>query len=374
MQLLCWCKLDRSRGPAALKYGSTRRPGADLSRLPLGLDLHAISIAEGVRAAAACGVLILADEWLHWPPLVYAAIAANTACFCDPGGPIKSRIVTLLCFSLLGGLLWGAFGLLTGTGPLVFVPLAALAFFCNAFVRVWGPSAQTVGNFLSVVVILGLDRPLTLHQALAASVMFAAGGFWATILTAILWRVHQYRPAREAVAEVWRDLAALTGDLRQLTRRERIETAEWDDHARAHRRALRLAIEYARGLIMDLMSGRGPPSLRGSQALLRLEAGDQLFGALIALTDLVEEASPARRQRIHAFLRVLQPLLMTLARLIARDIPAEKMRMGKIIDRLSAMARGRPRAAGARHCHCRPSPRRRPLVDAGGLFRRQRAG
>src|SRR5262249_18244516 len=264
----------------------------------------------------------------------------NMACFCDPGGPLRSRIVTLLCFSLLGGLLWGAFGLLTGAGPLVFVPLAALAFFGNAFVRVWGPSAQTVGNFLSVVVVLALDRPLSLPRALMAAAMFAAGGVWATVLPVILWRVHQYRPAREAVAEVWRDLAALAGDLRQLARRETIETAEWDDHARAHRRALRMAIEYARGLIMDLMSGRGPPSLRGSQALLRLEAGDQLFGALIALTDSVEEAPPARRDRIHDFLRLLQPLLLTLARLIADDVPADRERMGRVIDRLTAMAEG----------------------------------
>src|SRR5262249_32953739 len=151
--------------------------------------------------------------------------------------------------------------------------------------------------------------PLTLPQSGLAAAMFAAGGLWATVLTLLLWRLHQYRPAREAVGVVWRDLAALTGDLRRLAAREATETAEWDDHARAHRRALRTAIEYARGLVTDLVSARGSMSLRASQALLRLEAGDQLFGALTALTDLVEEAPPARRRAIHRMLRILQPLL-----------------------------------------------------------------
>jgi uncharacterized membrane protein YccC len=321
-----------------VKFGSLRRPGADLTRLPVGLDLHTISIAEGIRAAFACGILILANEWLAWPPLVYMALAANLACFCDLGGPIRPRLATLLSFSLLGALSWGGFGLLGGAGLPVMLPVAAFAFFCSAFVRVWGQSAQTVGNLLSVVLVLAVDHPLTLKQAGVAGAMFTAGGLWAVVLTLILWRLHQYRPAREAVAEVWRDLAMLTGDLRRLAAREAVETAEWDDHARAHRRALRIAIEHARGLVMELVSARGAMSPRGSQALLRLEAGDQLFGALIALAELLDEAPPSRRQALFRLLRLLQPLLLNLARLIAEDAPADKERMREVIDRLAAAA------------------------------------
>ncbi|HEY8013431.1 MAG TPA: FUSC family protein, partial [Dongiaceae bacterium] len=73
-------------------------------------DLHAISVAEGIRAAVACGVLIFVNEWLLWPPLVYAALAANLTCFCDLGGPIRPRMAALLSFSILGGVMWGVFG------------------------------------------------------------------------------------------------------------------------------------------------------------------------------------------------------------------------------------------------------------------------
>ena len=323
-----------------MKFGSLRNPGANLARLPVGLDLHTISIAEGIRAAVACGVLILANEWLHWPPLVYMALAANLTCFCDLGGPIRPRMAALLSFSILGGVMWGVFGLLSAAGLLIVLPLATLVFFCNAFARVWGQSAQTVGNLLSVVLIFALDRPLAWHEAPVVTAMFIAGGLWAIVLTLLLWRLHQYRPARESVAEVWRQLAALTGDLRRLAGRENLAIADWDDHARAHRRAVRIAIEGARGLVMDLVRTRGPISLRGSQALLRLEAGDQLFGALIALTELIDEAPPARRAAIHRLLRILQPLLLNLAVLIADDKTPDKARMGRVIARLEACAAG----------------------------------
>ena len=323
-----------------MKFGSLRNPGANLARLPVGLDLHTVNIAEGIRAAVACGVLILANEWLHWPPLIYMALAANLTCFCDLGGPIRPRMAALLSFSILGGVMWGVFGLLSAAGLLIVLPLASLVFFCNAFARVWGQSAQTVGNLLSVVLIFALDRPLAWHEAPVVTAMFIAGGLWAIVLTLLLWRLHQYRPARESVAEVWRQLAALTGDLRRLAGRENLATADWDDHARAHRRAVRIAIEGARILVMDLVRTRGPISLRGSQALLRLEAGDQLFGALIALTELIDEAPPPRRTAIHRLLRILQPLLLNLAALIADDKAPDKARMGQVIARLEACAAG----------------------------------
>jgi uncharacterized membrane protein YccC len=268
------------------------------------------------------------------------ALAANLTCFCDLGGPIRPRMAALLSFSILGGVMWGVFGLLSAAGLLIVLPLATLVFFCNAFARVWGQSAQTVGNLLSVVLIFALDRPLAWHEAPVVTAMFIAGGLWAIVLTLLLWRLHQYRPARESVAEVWRQLAALTGDLRRLAGRENLAIADWDDHARAHRRAVRIAIEGARGLVMDLVRTRGPISLRGSQALLRLEAGDQLFGALIALTELIDEAPPARRAAIHRLLRILQPLLLTLAVLIADDKTPDKARMGRVIARLEACAAG----------------------------------
>ncbi len=96
--------------------GSLARPGADLRRLPTGLDLRNVRLVEGVRAAFAFGVVILINIWVQWPPLLTMALAANLACFCDTGGPMRVRLRVLTAFSLLGGLLWAGVGLLQPWG------------------------------------------------------------------------------------------------------------------------------------------------------------------------------------------------------------------------------------------------------------------
>ncbi len=306
----------------SLRRGTPRNPGADLSRLPVGFDLRSIRVAEGLRAALACAVLLLVHEWLGWPPLVYAALAAFLTCLCDTGGPIRLRVPTLLAFTLAGALTWGVFGVLRGAGLAVALPLAGVGIFVASFARVWGVPASAAGNLLSVVLILALDAPLSWRAALLVGGMFVAGGLWATLLTMAVWRLHPYRPARLAVAEVWRRLAALSADLLTLVRQDGVGAAEWDAHARSHRRAVREEIEYARTIVMDLVRMRGRLSRFGSQALLRLETSDQVFGTLVALSDLLE-AAPTRTRRDAAvtLLRLLRPALLVLSRSMAADKP-----------------------------------------------------
>jgi uncharacterized membrane protein YccC len=325
-----------------MKLGTLRNPGADLSRLPVGFDLRAISVAEGVRAALATAVVILANEWLRWPPLVYMALAANLTCFCDVGGPIRPRLVALLAFTALGALIWSGFGLLRPLGLPLVVPLACLVIFANSLIRVWGLGAQAVGNVLTVVLVLALDRPLGAAEAGMVAAMFLAGGLWATLLTMVVWRLHPYRPARVEVAEVWRLLVEAVRDMRGLLRWPNAGTADWDGYARAHRRAIRETIEQARMTVMELARMRGPLSLRASQALIRLEAGDQLFGAIIALTDLLEVAGPARRAAADQLLRVLQPLLAVIARSILADTIERLPRLDRAIAAAVARSQADP--------------------------------
>ncbi|ATR21252.1 Integral membrane protein [Roseomonas mucosa] len=297
-----------------------RNPGADLSRLPMGFDIRAIRVAEGVRAALACAVVILLSEWLGKPALIYMAMAAFFTCLCDIGGPIRTRVPALLSFTVAGALIWSGFGLLRNLDLPLLIPLACLGVLCTSFVRVWGAAATAVGNLLSVVLILSLDQPLDLATAGEIAGLFLLGGLWATLLTMVVWRLHPYRPARAAVSQVWHRLAELTEDLRHLTGRPDASGEDWEAHARAHRRAVREEIEFARGIVMDLVGMRGRLSLRGAQALLRLEAGEQLFGALIALSELIETArDPERRAAAGVLLRVLRPILVVLSQAILDD-------------------------------------------------------
>jgi uncharacterized membrane protein YccC len=309
---------------------------ADLARLPIKLDLRQISIIEGLRAAFAVAIIMAASAIIDWPPLREAALAALLTCICDPGGPIRRRLPVLLGFTLLGAAVTASFGLLRGLGPAIALPLGVFALFCASFARVYGQAPQQLGGLLGVVAILSLDRAIDLSTSGTLALAFIGGGLWATLLTLVVWRLHPYLPARRALAAAYDALAKLVDDLRGLLSAKVTDTTAWDTHARSHRRAVRETIEAARDIMLDTLRARGAANPRGTQNLIRLETADQIFGALIALSDLLELATPEQRRRALPLLRRLRPLLTVLGQIIVSDDPLAYQRVKRSIDALAA--------------------------------------
>ena len=281
--------------------------------MPIGFDVSGISLAEGLRAAIASGVVVLASVWWHSFPLLIVAFAANLTCFCDTGGLLRTRVRALLTFTVVGALCWTGFGLLRNLPWPLVVPLAAVAVLLCSMARVWGAAAQAVGNVLIVTVALALDAPLTVHEALVLGASFVVGGIWAVTLTLLIWRIHPTYAATRAVEQVWSSLASLAGDLRRLST-EPVDAAEWDAHARAHRRATRAAIEEARTHVTGAVDARGPASAPVLRSVIRLDAAESVFAALIATSDVLEANGPTVREQGAQALRVLRPLITLCAK------------------------------------------------------------
>ena len=330
--------MDRARARWA-RYGTVRVPGPDLKRMPIGLDLANVSISEGLRAAVATGLVLLANIWLKSPAVLIVAFAAMLTCFCDTGGPVRSRVPALLVFTVAGAAIWSLFGLLHGLGWVFLIPGAGLVVFCNSMVRVWGVRAQAVGNVLTVVLALSVDRPFDLAEAAMVFVAFLTGGAWAILLTIGIWRIYPSRPASRMVAGTWRLLADLTRDLADLTAAQEADAPLWDAHARSHRRAVRDALEESRDLLVASVRSPGPVSPESARNLLGLEAAEQVFGALIALSDVLEAAGdPAVRAVGLRVLRRLRPALV----LLGQEVEGVSDRVETSLDRMEADAAEAP--------------------------------
>lgn len=286
--------------------------------LPRSFDPRAISIVEGIRAGLAAAVPAALSVWLGQPELTLAALGALLTCIVDPAGPMRRRLPLLLGFIVLGGLFLGGFGLLRGAGIAATLAAAAPCLFACAYARVYGQPGQALGNLLAVVLLLGADRAIPLTEALAVGGIFVAGGLWALLLTVLIWRIHPYGPARRAVADVWSALAKFAAMARSLSAHHAAPEA-WIKESQVGRAIVRDTIERARNVLMETLSARGPASGPAAQNLLRLEAADQLFGAMIGLFDMLEHADPAVRESADDLLRRLRAMLVVLGRATQRE-------------------------------------------------------
>src|SRR5579872_505916 len=92
---------------------AARDRAPDLARQPIiGLNLRAISLSEGLRAALSVAVIIAINERVQSAALGEAALAALWTCLCDPGGPIQRRLPVLLSFAAVGALITAGVGLM----------------------------------------------------------------------------------------------------------------------------------------------------------------------------------------------------------------------------------------------------------------------
>ena len=311
-----------------------------LRRGPFAMVLfnpRGISVAEGMRAALSIAVIVALNEYLNWPPMMEAALAALLTCLCDAGGPIRKRLPAIFTFAVLGSLITASYGLLRQVPLGVVIPVACFSVFCTSFARVYGQSAMQVGNLLTVVSVLALRYRLPdLPEALTLGGMFGIGSLWALLLTMGIWRLHPYRPARQSVGEVWRALSVLTQDMREVLNHPDPHETRWDDHAREHRRMVREAIERAREAVMATVRVRGPVSGRAAQSALRLEAAEQIFGALIGLSDILADApDAATRAAADRVLRLLRPVLVLLCRFTVTESAERLPWMGRAIKAIA---------------------------------------
>src|ERR1700761_9501103 len=159
----------------------------DLARLPIAVNIRAISLAEGLRAGLSVAVIIAINQYLTFAPLREAALAALLTCICDPGGPIRRRVPVLLAFALTGAAVTAIYGLLRNFGPAVALPLGVFGLFCASFARIYGQAPQQLGALLATVQILSLDRGISLTEAGDLVVAFIGGSMWAILLTMVIW-------------------------------------------------------------------------------------------------------------------------------------------------------------------------------------------
>lgn len=309
----------------------TRRASA-LTQLRRGLsrrmDPRAIHVLEGLRAGMAASLPVLLGWYMNRPELTLAALAALLTCLADPGGPLPRRLAALGAFGLTGAALMLGIPLLHDLGLAALMAAAVPLLFVFSMARVWGAGAQALGDLLAVTLMLAAERHGPLAAALPAAGAFLAGSAFAALLTLAIWRIMPHAPSRRAVADAYAALADYARELADLAEPDLTRPRSWGGRA-----AVRASIEAAREVLDETALTR-PDSQELARCVLALEAADQIFAALIAMSDRLEDPGPVTRAAAARSLRRLRPLL----RVLAQAIEANRLDRIPRIERAIAAA------------------------------------
>lgn len=275
-----------------------------------------IGVLEGLRAAAAVASLVALAVWLGRPEFSWAAFGAFWACLADPGGRDGLRLRILGVFAL-GGTVAAFCGALAAHVSPIFAGLALLPLvFLPGLSGTYGPAMSQAGTLIAVVAVVAVDFPRAPADALALAGIFLFGCLWAMVLCIFVWRIHRQAPARRAIASVFARLNDMAGELLNGERHHRSGRAVWDAINAEHRRAIRAAIERARGLVLGMESG-------GAFYAAEIDAADRIFAGLIAAGHhSADRGAPLEEGAERSLLSRLPLLLAEAHRQVARRDPA----------------------------------------------------
>jgi len=314
-----------------------------LERWSIALRPEQLGVIEGLRAAVAVGAMVAASQLLDLPGLNWAAFAAFWTCLVDPGGPMPGRRRAFGLFGLTGTLLtgvmsWGA-GLDPAAAPLLLLTMVLLC----GLMRLHRAVTNQVSTLSSVVAVVAVFFPCGAPQAAELAGAFLLGSLFATILCTA-WRIHPYRPARNALGAVYRELSDLAGALI-----ERFSAPDGGHGGTSllqagHRSMTRESIERARALLDGTVAARNDATVR-TDLLAALEAADRIFAGLIAFEQDVERGADsalfsARRQR----LRLVRDALDEIGRQVMRQTP-DWSGLHPVLDALDRLPRDRDQLA-----------------------------
>ena len=140
---------------------------------------------------------------------IAAAVGAVVAMYSDQPGPYRQRLVRLLAVSAAGGL--ATFLGLTLNHHLPGLLLASLAIgFAGALLVTFGDAIARVGMTAMILLVIATDLPApSLGAALVLTGWVTAGGLLLTLFSIAAWPLQRYGPERDALATVYRELAAM---------------------------------------------------------------------------------------------------------------------------------------------------------------------
>ena len=248
--------------------------------------------AAGIRAAIATVVPLLLAQ-LAGGGETWMSIGGFNVALADRGGPYRTRARVMASTAIataaaiaLGTAAAGSLG--------VTILLTFLVAFGTSMARVWGAAGAGVGGaaLTAFVIAVAFSSSGASDGALVRAALVVAGGLWAMAIALVLWPLQPFRPARLAVAQSHRALAAYIAD---VALRLRATPVTHTSELPVGGAAMRTALEEARFTLAQSRRGRPGATGREERLVVLGEVADQLFVHVVAVAESIDSLHAVSR-------------------------------------------------------------------------------
>jgi uncharacterized membrane protein YccC len=280
---------------------------------------------RGLRAGLAVGVAMVVCLLLDHP-MGWAALGGLLVVLVDNGGPYRSRFANVLTI-LLGGSLAVGLGVLAGVNLPTALAVTILFCFAVTLARVLSQPLASASVIILICFIVAYGDPIhTRASGLASTGDFVMGALWAAVLTLILWPVDPFRPARNAVADVYLALYELVHLLTAA-----VHTPEGNRRVNELLARVRVQIEAAHQAVAATPARMTARTVRAHNLAVLNECADLLLARILRFAELghnAEPSSPGSGDAMTAYAapRHLAQITSWLAASIAPIAPALRRR------------------------------------------------
>ncbi|TMK39557.1 MAG: hypothetical protein E6G56_10690 [Actinobacteria bacterium] len=306
----------------------------------LRVDRQGLAVATGLRNAAFIGAVLAAGVATgHVKVGLGLAGGAIFAGFADLGGSYGARLRSMGLATAAAALsAW--VGTVTGSSDVAAVALMGAWGVGAGLLAALGMEASFIGIQAALGLLLASAFPAGAEEALVRSAMVLAGGGGLTLIAVGLWPFRPAGPQRDAAAGVYRLLA------------DHVADPQPSGFARA-----RIA---AGQLLADTVGRAGPHTELGEALQGALDQVDRIYGELVALEQLQDEAD--RRPRLDAALDALRRATAGCLRACAVQLAAGRT-SGPDREALAAAHDAAERLGAGAHAESPPDARRLAMAE-----------
>ena len=237
---------------------------------------------RGLRAGMAVSTIMAAFHLLG-RPFGWASLGVLQVLTVDNGGPYRSRLGNALTV-----IIGGSLAIFLGTEAARTLPTAiiATALFCFAVTLARVVSQPLASSSVSILVayIVAYGAPLhTTSAALSGMAYDIIGGLWAAAFSLIFWPVDPFRPARNAVADLYAKLTLLAAALPSV---KDTPSASASNTVRSLVPQIRPLIETAQNTLAATPARMTARTVRARNLAAMVQAADLLLARMLRIAEL----------------------------------------------------------------------------------------